>query len=340
MRPFSYSRAADARAAVRLADQPAARDSAPTSAPVQFLAGGTNIIDFMKLGSWRADALVDVNDLEREHGAIAAGSDGLRMGALVRMSQAADDVTINRDYPVIAQSLKLAASAQLRNMASLGGNVLQRTRCTYFRSTDYAQCNKRVPGSGCAAIGGVNRTHAVLGVNDRCISNYPGDFAQAMLALDARVETLGPAGRRTLRLEELHTGPERPERETVLAPGELITGFMVPAGPHTRRSHYLKIRDRQSYAYGLATAAVALDLGADGVVRDARIAMAGVAYRPYRAHAAEALLKGRRLDEAAADAAGVSAMQGAVTHGGNDYKPALGRRTVARALLHAAAMEV
>ncbi|MBE7219052.1 MAG: FAD binding domain-containing protein [Caulobacteraceae bacterium] len=339
MRPFSYSRAADARTAVRLADQPAARDAPPTSAPVQFLAGGTNIVDFMKLGSWQADALVDVNDLEREHGAITAGADGLRLGALVRMSQAADDPVINRDYPVIAQSLRLAASAQLRNMASLGGNVLQRTRCTYFRNTDYAQCNKRVPGSGCAAIGGNNRTHAVLGVSDRCISNYPGDFAQALAALDARVETLGPAGRRTLRFEELHTGPERPERETVLMPGELITGFVVPAGPHTRRSHYLKIRDRQSYEYGLATAAVALDLAPDGAVRDARIAMAGVAYRPYRAHAAEALLKGRRLDAAAAEAAGTAAMQGAVTHGGNDYKPALGRRTVARALLHAARME-
>ena len=338
MRPFTYARAADAPAAVRAASQPGVR-TAPTSAPVQFLAGGTNIIDFMKLGSWEAASLVDINDLEREHGAISAGPDGLRLGALVRMSRAADDPTVNRDYPVIAQSLKLAASAQLRNMASLGGNVLQRTRCTYFRNPDYAHCNKRVPGSGCAAIGGINRTHAVLGVNDRCISNYPGDFAQALVALDARVETLGPGGRRTLRFEDLHTGPERPQVETVLAPGELITGFLVPSGPHTRRSTYVKVRDRESYEYGLATAAVALDLAPDHTVRDARIAMAGMAYKPWRARAAEASLRGHVLTEASAEQAGRVALQGAVTHGHNAYKPELGARTVARALLQAAALE-
>ena len=338
MRPFSYTRAADAPAAVRLAGA-SPPSTPPTSAPAQFLAGGTNIIDFMKLGSWRAEALVDINDLQREHGGVSAGPDGLRLGALAHMSAVADDPAVNRDYPVIAQSLQLAASAQLRNMATLGGNVLQRTRCTYFRNTDYAQCNKRRPGSGCAAIGGVNRTHAVLGVSDRCISNYPGDFAQALVALDARVETVGPAGRRTLRFEELHLGPEQPERETVLTPGELITAFVVPAGPHTRRSLYVKVRDRESYEYGLATAAVALDLGPDGLVRDVRIGMAGVAYRPYRAHAAETMLRGGRLDEASAQEAGRAAMRGAVTHGGNAYKPELGRRTVARALLQAAALE-
>ncbi len=340
MRPFTYTRAADAASAVRAGGlPPGSPKTAPTSAPAQFLAGGTNIIDFMKLGSWEASSLVDINDLEREHGRIEASADGLRLGGLVRMSAAADDPAVNRDYPVIAQSLQLAASAQLRNMASLAGNALQRTRCTYFRNTDYAHCNKRKPGSGCDAIGGNNRTHAVLGVNDRCIASYPGDFAQALVALDARVETVGPAGRRTVRFEDLHTGPERPEVETVLAPGELITAFVVPAGPHTRRSTYLKIRDRESYEYGLATAAVALDLAPDGAVRDARIAMAGVHYRPYRAHAAEASLRGKRLDEATADHAGQLAMQGAVTHGENDYKPELGQRTVARALLHAAALE-
>ena len=338
MRPFSYSRAADTQAAVRLAAQPNARGG-PTTAPVQFLAGGTNIIDFMKLGSWEADGLVDINDLQREHGAIQAGPQGLRLGALVRMSQAADHPAINRDYPVIAETLKLAASAQIRNMASLGGNVLQRTRCTYFRNTDYAHCNKRKPGSGCAALEGVNRTHAVLGVNDKCISNYPGDFAQALMALDATVETAGPAGRRALRFADLHTGPDRPEVETVLKPGELITGFVVPAGPHTRRSVYVKVRDRESYEYGLATAAVAMDLGPDRVVRDVRIAMAGMAYTPWRAHAAEAALKGKPLTEAAADAAGRAAVQGAVTHGMNAYKPELGARTVARALMSAAQME-
>ena len=172
MRPFTYVRAETDADAVRAASTHV--DVAPTSAPAQFLAGGTNILDFMKLGSWKTDALVDVNDLQRDYGAIEAGPAGLRLGAMVRMSQAADHPAINREYPVIAQALKLAASAQIRNMASLGGNVLQRTRCTYFRNADNAQCNKRVPGSGCAAIGGNNRTHAVLGVSELCISNYPG----------------------------------------------------------------------------------------------------------------------------------------------------------------------
>ena len=340
MRPFSYTRAADAVSAVIVAtprrDAPA---TTPTSAPVQFIAGGTNIVDFMKLGSWEAEGLVDINDLAREHGTITVGPEGLRLGALARMSEAADHADVNRDYPVVAQTLKLAASAQLRNMASLAGNVLQRTRCTYFRNIDYAQCNKRVPGSGCAAIGGNNRTHAVLGVSERCISNYGGDFAQALVALDARVETRGPAGARVLRLEDLHTGSERPEVETVLHPGELITAFVVPAGPHTRRSTYVKVRDRESYQYGLATAAVALDLAPDGVVRVARIAMAGVAYKPWRAHAAEASLRGEPLTEASADRAGRIAMQGAVVHGENAFKPELGARTVTRALIQAAAME-
>ena len=340
MRPFSYTRVPDAGSAVAAA-APSSITAAltPTSAPAQFIAGGTNIIDYMKLGSWEAEGLVDINDLAREHGAITVGPEGLRLGALVRMSEAADHPAVNRDYPVIAQTLKLAASAQLRNMASLGGNVLQRTRCTYFRSTDYAQCNKRVPGSGCAAIGGVNRTHAVLGVSDRCVSNYGGDFAQSLVALDAQVETRGPAGARTLRFEDLHTGSERPEVETVLHPGELITGFVVPAGPHTRRSTYVKVRDRESYQYGLATAAVALDLAPGGVVRDARVAMAGVAYKPWRAHAAEASLRGKPLTEASADEAGRLALQGAVVHGENAYKPELGAHTVARALLQAAALE-
>lgn len=339
MRPFTYVRARTVPDAVHAAADPRVH-AAPTSAPAQFLAGGTNIIDFMKLGSWRAEALVDVNDLQYDHGTIEASPDGLRLGAFVRMSQAADHPAINRDFPVIAQALKLAASAQIRNMASLGGNVLQRTRCAYFRNTDYGQCNKRSPGSGCAAIGGNNRTHAVLGVNDRCISNYPGDFAQALAALDARVDISGPLGPRVIRFEELHTGPERPEVETVLQPGDLITGFFVPTGPHTRRSIYVKVRDRVSYEYGLATAAVALDLGPGRMVRDARIAMAGVAYKPYRAHAAEASLRGKPLTENSAVTAGQIAMQGAITHGQNGYKPELGRRTVARALLQAAALDV
>lgn len=338
MHPFTYVRAETVANAVRAASTHV--DVALTSAPAQFFAGGTNILDFMKLGSWKTDALVDVNDLGRDHGAVESGPAGLRLGAMVRMSQAADHPAINRDYPVIAQALKLAASAQIRNMASLGGNVLQRTRCTYFRNADNAQCNKRVPGSCCAAIGGNNLTHAVLGVSELCISNYPGDFAQALAALDARVDISGPAGRRSLRFEALHCGPERPHVETVLMPGDLITGFFVPAGPHTRRSAYVKVRDRVSYEYGLATTAVALDFSPERLVRDVRIAMAGVAYKPYRAHAAEASLLGRTLTKGSAAVAGQIAMRDAVTHGQNDYKPELGSRTVTRALLQASALNV
>jgi xanthine dehydrogenase YagS FAD-binding subunit len=337
MRPLLYDRADDPQTAVRLATS---RAVTPTLAPAQFLAGGTNIVDYLKLESWNAERLVDINGLSSTYGRIEATQDGLRLGALVRMSQAADDPTINRDYPVIAETLKLAASAQLRNMASLGGNVLQRTRCNYFREVSWRACNKREPGSGCAAIGGVNRKHAVLGVNDKCISAYPGDFAQALVALDARVETLGPSGPRSIRFEDLHTGPERPEIETVLQPGELITGFLVPAGAWTRRSVYVKVRDRESYEYGLATAAVALALQPDGAVEEVRIGLGGLAYKPWRAHAAEAALKGKRLDEAVAEHAAHIAFKDAAPNGENAFKIELGQRTLVRALLQAQALDV
>jgi xanthine dehydrogenase YagS FAD-binding subunit len=224
-------------------------------------------------------------------------------------------------------------------MATLAGNVLQRTRCNYFRDPSWRACNKRDPGSGCAALQGVNRKHAVLGTSAHCIATYPGDFAQALVALDAVVDVLGPDGERTLRVEELHRPPgDTPHVETVLAPGELITGFAVPAGPW-RRSLYLKIRDRESYEFALASAAVALDLAGDGAVRAARIALGGVATTPWRAREAEALLVGRPLTEASATEAAEAAFAGAVTHRGNAYKPELGRRTLVRALLAAARLE-
>ncbi len=338
MYPFLYRRVADVQAAVGTAGN-AAWDGPPTEAPAQFLAGGTTLLDLMKLGTMRPEIVVDINDLAREHGTVAAGGDGLRLGALVRMSAAAAHPAILRDYPAIAQSLQQAASAQLRNMASLGGNVLQRTRCEYFRDPSWRACNKRLPGSGCAALEGVNRKHAVLGVGERCIAEYPGDLAPTLVAFGAVVETLGPDGPRQFPLEELHRGPEDPNVETVLAPGEIITGFTVPAGPWTRRSLYLKVRDRESYAFGLATAAVALDLRA-GTVVEARIGLGGVAYRPWRAHEAEAVLKGQRLSAEAAEAAAEAAFAGAVTRDDNAYKPELGRRTLVRAVMQAAALEV
>jgi xanthine dehydrogenase YagS FAD-binding subunit len=342
VRPFTYHRAGDVAEAVRAAamlngDAP----GAPTEARAQFIGGGTLLLDLMKLDTMRPELLVDINDLQRSHGGIEARADGLRLGALVRMSAAEEHPAIVRDYPVLAQALQKAASAQLRNMASLGGNVLQRTRCEYFRDPSFAACNKRAPGTGCAALDGVNRKHAVLGVGEACIAEYPGDFAPAMVALGAIVETVAPGGPRRFPLEDLHRGPEAPNVETVLAPGELITGFVVPAGPWTRRSLYLKVRDRESYAFGLATAAVALDLRAgDGVVEEARIGLGGVAYRPWRAREAEAALKGKVLTEAAAAAAAEAAFAGARTRSGNAFKPDLGRRTLVRALMQAAGLEI
>ncbi|HYS46313.1 MAG TPA: xanthine dehydrogenase family protein subunit M [Rhizomicrobium sp.] len=326
MRPFSYQRVSDAAAAVR--------------AQGAFLAGGTTLLDLMKLDVMQPHALVDINDLSGEFGAIDYGSQGLRLGALVHMNIAARHPDIVQNYPVISQSLLLAASAQLRNMASLGGNVLQRTRCSYFRDTSWSRCNKRNPGSGCAALEGVNRKHAVLGTSPNCIATYPGDFAQALVALDAVVETAGPQGARRIAFADLHVPPgDDPSRENTLRPGELITFLVVPALPFARRSLYLKIRDRQSYEFALTSAAVALDLNGD-TVREARIALGGVATRPWRAREAEASLRGKPLNQATAQAAAQAAFSSAVTHGGNDFKPELGRRTLVRALLEAGALRV
>ena len=337
MRPFVYERAADPAAAIRAA---AGSEGPPTTAPVQFLAGGTTLLDLMKLDVMRPATVVDINDLDHELGGVRAEPGGLHLGALTPMAVAAEHPDIVRDYPVIAQSLQLAASPQLRNMARLGGNVLQRTRCNYFRFTDFAECNKRSPGSGCAAIRGVNRKHAVLGVSDHCIASYPGDFATALAALGAEVEIAGPGGVRRIGFEDLHRLPgDTPHIETTLAPGDLILGFFVPAGPWTRRSLYLKIRDRQSYEFALASAAVAVDL--DGRrVRQAHIGLGGVAAKPWRSHEAETALAGRPLDERSASDAARAAFASAQPRDGDAYKVELGRRTLVRALLQVARMEV
>ncbi len=342
MRPFTFQVAADADAAVRAAATTTGITTGAlpaNGAPVQFLAGGTTMLDLMKLDVMRPETLVDINRLADRHAAIVLDGSGLRMGALARMADVADHPGINRNYPAVAQSMTLAASPQLRNMASLGGNVLQRTRCQYFRDTRWAECNKRTPGSGCAARDGVNRDLAVLGVSEHCIANYPGDWAVVLAALGATVDILGAAGARTLAFADLHRAPgDTPHVETVLLPGELITNFTVPAGPWTRRSLYLKVRDRQSYQFALASAAVALHMQGRQVV-EARIGLGGIAAKPWRAHEAEAALRGRALDEAsAADAARV-ALAGAWSGGGNAFKAELAQRTLVRALLAASQME-
>ena len=335
MRPFVYQRVESSQAAV------AAFVTAPVAAERQYLAGGTTLVDLMKLDVMRPQALIDINALDRTGlGRIDAGAAGLRLGAMARMADAAEHAVIARDYPMIAQSLKLAASQQLRNMASLGGNVLQRTRCPYFRDVSYASCNKRDPGSGCTALESLHREHAVLGVSDACIATYPGDFGQALIALDAIVELAGPEGERRISFAELHRMPaDTPQLETTLMPGELITAFLVPAAPWTRRSLYLKVRQRESYEFALASAAVALDLSDDRLVRGVRVALGGVATIPWRAQDAEAALLGKRLDEQAASAAADAAFANARPRGDNAYKVGLGKRTLVRALLQAAAME-
>jgi xanthine dehydrogenase YagS FAD-binding subunit len=339
MRPFVFERAGSVEAAIRGQGAAGARDAASVHAAGQYVAGGTTLIDLMKLDVMRPQRVTDINALETSpSGRIEFGPRGLWLGALARMAAACEHAAVKENFPVIAQSLQLAASPQIRNMASLGGNVLQRTRCTYFRDTSYSQCNKREPGSGCAAMEGFSRAHAVLGTSEHCVASYPGDFAQALIALDAEVDIAGPRGSRTIPFARLHKPPgEDPQIETTLMPGELITAFVVPAKPWARRSLYLKIRDRDSYEFALASAAVALDLDGD-TVREARIALGGVAALPWRARAAEAALQGARLDDAALDAAADKAFAGARPLAHNAFKVELGKRTLVRALREAAAL--
>jgi xanthine dehydrogenase YagS FAD-binding subunit len=305
---------------------------------MRFLAGGTTLLDLMKLEVETPKLVIDINRNEKLR-RIDIGDDAVRFGALVTMAEAADHPEISRRYPIIAQSLALAASAQIRNMATLAGNLLQRTRCMYFRDISYEACNKRKPGSGCSALHGVNRIHAVLGTNDNCIATYPGDFAQAMIALDASVETQGVEGRREIPISELHRPlADRPDLETVLEPGEMIEVIKVPHADF-RRSLYLKIRDRASYEFAIASAAVALDL-TEGSVRDARIALGGVAYQPWRARDAEDVLRGKPLNEDQTQRAAEVAFAAARPQRHNAFKVELGKQTLIRALIEARDMEV
>ena len=337
MRPFAYEAAVDPVIAVARASVPA---TAHVTATVQFKGGGTTLIDLMKLDVMRPTTVIDITTLHDDSMHQVLHSDReLRIGSLVSMGQLQADKSVVRDYPILTESLWQAASQQLRNMARLGGNVLQRTRCSYFRDTSYEQCNKRVPGSGCAALDGANRGHAVLGVSEHCIAMYPSDWAPALVALDTSIEVLGKTGKRLFPFAQLHRPPgTTPHVETTLAPGELITAFVVPSGPW-RRSLYRKIRDRHSYAFANASAAIALKLDGD-VVEDVRIGLGGVATTPWRAHQAEAALRGIRLTEASATAAATAEFKGAQTRKQNAYKVPLGIKTMVRALLEAQAMEI
>ncbi len=337
MQPFAYVRPRNPREAAAVIGD---ASGPPTSAAAQFLAGGTTTLDLMKLEAMQPSTLVDISGVEGldrvEH-----TTEGLKLGALCRLADVARDAVIQKQYPVIAESLALAASPQLRNMATLAGNALQRTRCTYFRDVSWAACNKRKPGSGCAALEGFNRTHAVLGTSDACIATYPGDFAQALIALDATVETTAGGKIRRFNFADLHRLPaDAPHVETTLKPGEMITGFLVQRADWTARSRYRKIRDRESYEFGLASAAVALDMPNRGPIRQARIALGGLATVPWRAREAEAVLSGQTMSLDLAQRAAHAAFAGAIPREHNAFKIALGQQMLVRALIETADMEV
>ena len=324
MREFTLIRArSGAQALQALAAYPDAR----------LMAGGTTLYDLMKLGVERPQHVIDINDVDEFKTFDTSASGELVLGSLARMSDVAADPRLVSDYPALSESLWRAASQQLRNMASLGGNVLQRTRCAYFRGGEPFACNKRVPGSGCAARDGIDRGHALLGTSAHCIATYPGDFAVALVAFDAVLDLLGPNGMRTIPVEALHRLPgDRPDLETTLAPGEIIARIRVPATPLGRSSTYHKIRDRESYAFALSSAAVAVQVEG-GIVRDARIALGGVATKPWRARDAERGLVGARLTLETALAAGFAAFKDATPGHHNAFRIDLGARTVADALM-------
>jgi xanthine dehydrogenase YagS FAD-binding subunit len=302
-------------------------DAAPASA---YLAGGTTLVDLMKLGVMAPQAVIDINGLPL-HG-ISAGRHGLRIGALERMSDVAAHPKVAAGYPVIAQALLASASPQLRNMASIGGNLLQRTRCDYFRDVAMP-CNKREPGSGCPAQAGENRGHAILGTSTSCVATHASDLAVALVAMGALVRLRGRGGERLVELDRFYRLPgDRPQVENDLRPGELITEVIVPPLPWARHSVYVKVRDRASYEFALASAAVALDVRG-GTIRDARVAVGGVATKPWRLPAVEARLRGRPMSQRAFEAAARSAADGARPLAHNAFKVTLAQRTVLRALM-------
>jgi xanthine dehydrogenase YagS FAD-binding subunit len=320
MRAFTYQRAdrvEDALAAIG----PDAR----------FLAGGTNLVDLMKGYVEQPLRLVDINHLPLAQ-IVETAAGGVRIGAMVRNSDCANHALVRDRYPLLAQALLAGASPQLRNMASVGGNLLQRTRCPYFYDIAYAHCNKRLPRSGCDALEGYNRNHAILGASPDCIATHPSDMAVALVVLDAVVEVRGAQGTRRIPVASLHRLPgDTPERDTNLEPGELIVAVELPRSPFGARCHYLKVRDRASYEFAVVSVAVGLDL-AEGTVRAARIVLGGVAHKPWRATAAEAALLGRALDGDAIRQAADASVVGARALRHNAFKVELARRSVARAL--------
>jgi xanthine dehydrogenase YagS FAD-binding subunit len=322
---FHYARARDVADAVRqIAADPAAK----------FIAGGTNLIDLMKEDVERPARLIDISRLPLR--SVEETPDGgVRIGALVPNSDLAFHPLIERRYPLLASAIVAGASQQLRNMASTGGNLLQRTRCYYFYDTA-TPCNKREPGSGCSAIQGLNRVHAILGTSESCIATHPSDMCVALAALDATVHVIGPAGERAIRFADFHRLPgDSPERDTNLRADELVTAVELPPKGFAENYTYLKLRDRLSYAFALVSIAAALDLDG-GTIREARVALGGVAHKPWRVALAEGALRGQAPEETSFAKAADLLLQGARGYGHNDFKIDLARRGIVRALTQAA----
>jgi len=329
MNPFRYERASDASSAVALLAQE------PNGA---FLAGGTNLVDHLKLGVRQPDVLIDITHLPYDRIEPLPGG-GLRIGALVRNSDLAADRTIRQRYPVLAQALLAGASGQLRNLATTGGNLLQRTRCVYFQDIT-KPCNKRLPGSGCSARAGYHRELAILGASGACIATHPSDMAVALVALDAVVRVQGVSGERVIPLGDFYRLPgDTPERDTVLAHGELITAVELPPLSFAQCARYRKVRDRASYAFALVAVAAALDVADDGTVRDVRLALGGVAPKPWRAWKAEAVLRGQPATAESFARAAKAELAAAQPLSGNAFKVPLARNTLVRTLLDLAAEE-
>lgn len=321
MNPFAYAAARDQAEAVALLSGTAGASA---------IAGGTTILDLVKSGVETPAELVDITALPLRE--VTATAEGLRIGALATMSGVASDPAVRERCPLLVEALLAGATPQLRNMATIGGNLMQRTRCDYFRDPGFARCNKRAPGSGCDALEGENRKHAVLGTSEHCIATHPSDLAVALVALDATVHLAGPGGERAVPIAGFHLPPgDAPDRESVLESGELIVAVEVPSPPPAARSTYVKVRDRASFEFALVSVAVVVETDA-GVIRSARVALGGVATRPWRSHEAEAALTGARIGEDVFRSAAHDALRDARPRAHNGYKVELARRTLVRAL--------
>lgn len=323
MTPFTYSRAQDEQAAL---------NGIATNEKAKFLGGGTNLVDLMKMGVERPEALIDINRIPLTRVEELPDNGGVRVGALVRNSDLAAHPLIVRRYPVLSEALLSGASPQLRNLATTGGNLLQRTRCYYFYDPAFPMCNKRAPGSGCGALEGYNRIHAILGQSDKCIAVHPSDMCVALAILDATVRVQGPKGARTIPFEDFHRSPgDTPQIETNLQPNELITAVDLGALPFAKRSHYLKVRDRASYAFALVSVAAALETEG-GKIKNVRLALGGVALKPWRAHKAEEALSGQSPNDENFRAAAEAELAAAKGYKYNSFKIELARRALMQAL--------